>query len=95
MDNACFGEGKGALEVLAFDEFHNEGLIFDTEDGGDVGVAQCGEGLGFAGEAGETVEIVGEGRRGNFEGDIAFKAGGLGAVDFAHAYDTEGRYEPK
>ena len=72
MENACFGEGKGALEVLAFDEFHNQGPIFDAEDGGDVGVAEGGDGLGFAGEAGEAVKIVGEGRRGDFEGDIAF-----------------------
>ena len=95
MDNACFGEGKRALEVLAFDEFYNEGLIFDTEDGGDVGMAEGGEGLGFAGEAGETVKMVGEGRRGDFEGDIAFEAGGLVAVVFARASDIAGRYEPR
>ena len=42
-----------------------------------------------------TVKMVGEGRIVDFEGDIASEAGGVGAVDFAHVYDTEGRYEPK
>ena len=62
---------------LTLDQFHDEGLglvgIFQAVDGGDVGMIQRGEGLGFALEAGNPFRIAGEGRRQHFDRDIAIE----------------------
>jgi hypothetical protein len=46
--------------------------------------------LGFAFEAGHAFDVGGEGGGENFEGDFAAELGIAGAVDFAHAADSEG-----
>ena len=47
------------MEGFAVDEFHDDGVLFQAEDGGDVGMMERGQGLSFALEAGEVVGIVG------------------------------------
>jgi hypothetical protein len=80
-----FGDGQGALERGAFDVFHDDGVLFEAEDGGDIGVVEGGEGLGFALKAGEVIGVVGEGGGEDFDGDFAVEFVVAGFVDFAHA----------
>ena len=49
-----FGDlyGQRALEGFAFNEFHDNGVGFQAVDGGDVGVVERSQRLGFALEAG-------------------------------------------
>lgn len=51
-------EWNGTAELYAFDEFHDDGAVFDAIDGGDVVVVQSGEDVGFAGEAGEAIRVT-------------------------------------
>jgi hypothetical protein len=75
----AFGEGR------AVDQLDDEGSVFKSVDGADVGVVEGGEDLGFASEAGETVGIGGEGFGEELDGDLAAEFGIGGAPDFAHA----------
>lgn len=73
--------GKGG----AIDEFHDDGALFNAEYGSDVGVIERGKDLRFAGEAGETIGVSGEGIWKDFDGDIAIELSVGGAVDSAHS----------
>jgi hypothetical protein len=84
-DVGYFGWREGAVEGLAIDEFHDDGVLFEAEDGGDIGVVDGGEGLGFALEAGEVFGIEGEGFGEDLDGDFAIEFTVAGFVDFAHA----------
>ena len=89
-------------EGLAFEEFADDVLLaaLDAEvvDGDDVGVVEGSDGAGFALEAGAEIG-GGSGRtrrRGlaeNFDRDVAIEAGVAGAVDLAHAADSERRLD--
>ena len=81
------------LEGLAVKKFHGDeraGVSFaDVIDGAYIGVIQCGCGLGFAAEAGESLQVVGDFGRKEFEGNEAVEACVLSLKDNAHAATTE------
>ncbi len=60
-------------EIISLDEFHHEGgqapALFESVKGGDVGVVQRGESLGFTLEAREPIRIVGEGLGQRLDGE--------------------------
>jgi hypothetical protein len=81
----CMGRRRGTRQGVAFHEFHDQRALFDAVDGGDSGMVEAGENLGFAGEARETVGVIGEEIGEDFDGDFAVQAGIDCAVDRAHA----------
>ena len=77
------------LQGLAVEKLHgDEGLaIFfaDVVNGADVGMVQCGSGLGFALKAGERLRVAGNFIGKELEGDETMKPRVFGFVDDAHA----------
>ena len=77
------------LERLSVKVLHGDegvaGIFADVVDGADVGVVQCGSGLGFAAEAGEGLGIFGDVVRKKLEGHEAVQAGVFRFVNDAHA----------
>ena len=75
-------------QVLAFDQFHHEGrdapALFDAVDGGDVGMIQRGQGLGFALEAREPIDLVRERFGQDLDCDVAIQLRVTRAKDLAH-----------
>ena len=89
---------KQGPQRFAFEEFANDvllaGLDAEVVNGDDVGVVEGGDGAGFALEA--AAEVGGGAERTrcgvlakDFDGDVAIEAGVAGAVDLAHAADSE------
>ena len=81
------------FQGLAVEKLHgDEGLaVFfaDFVNGADVGVVQCGGGLGFALKTGESLRIAGYVIGKELEGDEAVKARVFRFVDDAHAAAAE------
>jgi hypothetical protein len=59
--------------------------VVEAVDVADVGVAERGEELRFATEAGEPLAVGGKRLRQNLERDVAIEFGVAGAIDLAHA----------
>ena len=64
-------------------------LIFEAVNAADVRMIQRGEHLRFALEAREPLRINREGRRQDFDRDVAIQLRVARAIDFAHPADTE------
>ena len=64
-------------------------LLADVVDGADVGMVQCGSGLGFALEARERLRVAGNVFRQELQGDEAVEPSVLGLVDHTHAAAAE------
>src|ERR1017187_7616542 len=64
-------------------------LLANVVDGTDVGVVQCGCGLGFALKAGECLRVAGNAFGQEFESDKPMKPRVLGLIHNAHAPTAE------
>jgi len=53
--------------------------------GKDVGMAECGDGLGLLLKTAKALGVAGERGREDFDGDVAIEAGVAGSVDLTHA----------
>ena len=75
-------------EILAGYQLHRQEACalraMNTKDGGDVGVAQRSEQLGFALEAGESLRIAGEGIGKDLDRHFAVEVGVRGFPDHTH-----------
>jgi hypothetical protein len=63
--------------------------VFEGIDGGDVGMIEGGENLGFALEAGEALRVGGHGLRENLDSDLAAELRVLRTVDLTHTTFTQ------
>ena len=85
--------GDVLLQCGALEEFHgDEGLAVcfaNVVDGADVGMIECGGGLGFALEAGEGTGVVADIFGKKFQRYVPMKAIVFGFVDDAHAAGAE------
>src|SRR6266478_5413794 len=85
--------GNHWLQRHAIQEFHGyEGtavLLANVVDRADVGVIQCGCGLGFALKTGECLRVTGNLLRQELEGDEAMQPRVLSLIDDAHTPSTE------
>ncbi len=97
-DFQCFFDGKRSLvqpfsERLTFDQLQNQEAFaigfLQTIDGGDVGMIERCEQLGFTLETGQPLGISGEDVRQNLDGDLSVQVCVFGPVDFAHASCAE------
>ena len=79
-----------ALEQLG-DGVGEIALAADVVEGEEAGVGEGGEGSCLALEAGDAVEVAGDGFGEDLEGDVASEAGVAGAVDLAHATRADRR----
>src|SRR5262249_49102213 len=71
---------------------HNEGLpvvVFDFEDGADVGMVQLRRSTRLTLEALERLLVIYQIFRDELEGDVSAKAGVFGFIDNSHAAATE------
>jgi hypothetical protein len=66
-------------------------VLAEVVNGKDIGVVECGRGLGFLLETAETIGIAGEGSGKDFDGDIAVQTRVPGAINLAHAACTQRR----
>jgi hypothetical protein len=75
--------------VLPGHELHREGVqvarLFESEDLRDVRMIQRGEGPGFALEASQSIGIVADGVREDFDGYLPTEGRVGRTIDFAHA----------
>jgi len=76
-------------EILSVDQFHHERLdaagVLQSVHGRDVRMIQGGENLRFALKTREPVGIGRHRGREDFDGDLTFQFGVVGAVHLAHA----------
>ena len=93
VERDCYGQG--AAKGFAFDEFQDETFdatgFFEAVNRADVGMIQRCQRASFAAEAGEAGRVAGEFSGQRFNCDVAPEFAIVGAVDFAHAADAEGR----
>jgi hypothetical protein len=85
--------GDAILERFSFKQLHHEeklSFVFrDVVNGADVGVIQGGSGAGFAAEALQSLRILVEFFREEFESDLAAELEIFGGVDDAHSASAE------
>ncbi len=85
--NRAPGNARG--EVVSDDELHDEGArvarILEPMHGRDVGMVQLSEGLRFALESGQPVEIGGETLGKDLDRHVSAELRVAGSIDFAHA----------
>jgi hypothetical protein len=85
--------GDDVLESGTIEKFNGDesfaGVFADIVDGTDVGMVERGGGAGFALEALQRLEVVGDFFRKKFEGDKAAQAGVFSLIDHAHATAAE------
>ena len=85
---------QSLAQRLAFQQLHDHvgrgGMRAEFEDGDDVGMRERGDGLRLALEPSESIRIAGDGRRHDFDGDLAPEFGIASAVDLAHAAGADG-----
>jgi hypothetical protein len=84
-----FGERQRTAKLLAFDQLHDDGVLFEAVDLGDVGMVERGQDSRFALKALHAGSVLGEGGRKDLDGDITIQLGIAGAVDFAHAASAD------
>ena len=92
-DGEGFVERERAVEVGALHQFHHQGALLNAVHGGDIGVIQSGQQLGFALEASHVLSVVGERCGQHFDGYVAVELAVAGAVHFSHAACAEGRQD--
>jgi hypothetical protein len=76
-----------------FDQFHHQRALLEAMDGGDVGVIQCRQRLGFSFKPGHILGIAGQRRGQHFDGDLTIQLGVAGAVHLAHAARAKWRHD--
>ena len=80
-------------KIVALDQLHHQRAdavrFLEAVDVRDVGVIERCEHLGFAGEAGQALGVLGEVLRQDLDGDVAVEPGVARAVDLPHASLTE------
>jgi hypothetical protein len=86
-------ESQRAARLLAFDEFHHDGVLFEAVDLGDVGMIERGQHLGLPLEARHVIGVLGQRGGQNFEGHVAVESLIAGAVHLAHASLAEGPHD--
>ena len=81
--------GQQVAQGRAVHPFHGDerhaGLIANVVDGQDIGMVQCGRGLGFLLEATHAIGIVGETGWEDLDRDLTLEAGIQRAVHLTHA----------
>jgi hypothetical protein len=90
-DGDGFFERQRTLEVGALHQFHHQRALLDAIDGGNVGMIQSGQHLGFALEPRHVLGVIGERRGQHFDGDVAIELAVAGAVDLTHPAGPKGR----
>ena len=85
--------GDAMLQGQAVQILHgDEGLaifLADVVNGADVGMVQRGSGLGLAAETLQSLAVLGDVFREEFQGDEAIEAGVFGLVNDTHAATTQ------
>jgi len=91
--------GNAIGQWLAFDQLHDEELLpvmfLKAEQGGDVGVAECGQELGFALEACETLGIPGHVLRQHLDRHVAVETLVVSPKHLAHAARADRGGDPE
>ena len=89
----AMGRGDPSRQVVALDQLHHEGgdalALFESIDGGDIGMVQRGKGLGFARESRQTLGVVGKRVRQDLDCDVAIELRVTRPIDLAHASAPE------
>ena len=85
--------GDQLREVVALDQFHHQRgdavTLFESVGGGDIGMVQRGQGLGFASESRQALGVMGKRVRQDLDRDVTIELGITRPIDFAHASATE------
>ncbi len=66
--------------------------LLEAVDGGDIGMVQGGEGLGFASESGQTLGVMRKRVRQDLDRDVAIELGITRPIDLSHAAIAKGRH---
>ena len=82
---------KRPFQRFAFHQFHDNGVAFETINGGDIRMVQRGQCLRFALKPRQVVGVIGQRGRQDFDGHVAVELGVARAVDLAHPASAQRR----